>query len=74
MLRNISATLPGKALVGLNENYGDTATLSGIFVHGGKLDVCQRYTGNDTGAEPPLTGAGPDPVHCLYTSADVIAR
>jgi pectate lyase len=74
VLRNISATLPGKTLVGLNENYGDTATLSDIFVHGGKLDICQRYTGNDTGAEPPETAAGPDPVHCLYTSADVIAR
>jgi len=37
----------------------------------GAIDVCQRYTGNDTGAEPPKLGAGNDGKVCIYSATDV---
>src|SRR6188508_3295123 len=37
VIRNVSVTLPGGVLAGVNQNYGDSATFSGIFVHGGSL-------------------------------------
>jgi hypothetical protein len=68
-LSNISAT-GGKDLAGVNENYDDTAKFSSILVASG-ITICQRYTGNDTGAEPPATGAGADGKVCIYTPADI---
>lgn len=63
----------GSTLVGLNTNYGDTATFSNITVYG-NITICQRYTGNNTGAEPVSTGSGPDGQYCLYSNADVDMR
>jgi len=68
-LINVDVTNAGP-LVGLNENYGDTATFTDI----GTSDVeaiCERYIGNDTGAEPVSTGDGPDSEHCLYEASDI---
>ena len=59
-----------KWLVGINSNYGDTATLTNITMCGGGT-VCERYTGNNTGAEPPSIGSGPDGTNCIYTTADI---
>jgi pectate lyase len=74
VLQNISATLPGSALAGINENYKDTATFTGIFIHGGNLTICQRYTGNNTGAEPVQTGSGADGTFCIYKKSDIVLR
>ncbi|KAF2492981.1 pectate lyase, partial [Lophium mytilinum] len=41
----------GKLLVGINENYGDTATITGSCLTGVKK-VCEEFEGNDTGDEP----------------------
>jgi hypothetical protein len=60
----------GVTIVGLNENYGDTAEFSNITVSG-NITVCQRYIGNATGAEPILQGTGPDSEHCLYDDSDI---
>ena len=60
----------GKVIAGVNENYGDTATFSNIEMTGGTT-VCERYTGNDTGAEPPETGSGPDGKVCIYQASDI---
>ncbi|MBN2576249.1 MAG: pectate lyase [Deltaproteobacteria bacterium] len=60
-----------KTLVGINSNYGDTATLTNIVLCGSGTTVCQRYTGNDTGAEPTSAGSGPDGANCIYANADV---
>ncbi len=79
MLSNITATYPGKSLVGINSNYGDTATLSNITIVNDtkkKLAVCITFKGNNTGAEPTtlktFTGAtGGDGVNCKFTTANV---
>ncbi len=48
----------------------DTATFSNIEMTGGTT-VCERYTGNNTGAEPPETGSGPDGKVCIYQASDI---
>ena len=70
----VEVTAPGKSLVGVNENFGDTAKLSNITIIGDtkkKIDPCVRFKGNDTGAEPEETGSGPDAKTCLYKESDI---
>ena len=70
----VEVTAPGKSLVGVNENFGDTAKLSDITIIGDdkkKIDPCVRFQGNDTGAEPEETGSGPDAKTCLYKGSDI---
>lgn len=43
----------------------DTATISNTCT-AGVTDICQRYTGNNNGGEPPKTGAGNDGTYCKY--------
>ena len=72
VLQNVVATAPAKSLVGINSNFGDTATLSKITVVGDKdLDICVRFTGNNTGKEPTKSGTGPDGTFCKYTASDI---
>jgi hypothetical protein len=60
----------GKDLVGINTNYGDVAHITHVTVS--KVPViCDKFTGNDTGAEPPEIGNGPDGKNCVYTSSDI---
>ena len=61
------------ALAGVNSNYNDTATFSGITIKAAtnSLTVCQRYTGNNTGAEPPKSGSGADGTVCMYSASDI---
>jgi hypothetical protein len=60
----------GKTLVGINENYRDTATLTNILTSP-KTTICQRYEANDSGDEPTTTGSGPDSEFCLYRESEV---
>lgn len=60
-----------KYLVGINANYNDTATLTNITICGGGTTICEKYTGNNSGAEPPAIGSGPDGKNCIYTTADI---
>jgi hypothetical protein len=63
-----------KALVGVNENYGDVAEFRGksrVFDNAGKLKVCLRYEGNASGAEPKVIGDGPDATTCKYSDETV---
>jgi hypothetical protein len=74
-VQNIIA-IPGSntsAIVGVNANYNDTATLSAITIRArsNSVTICQRYTGNDTGAEPMSAGSGADGVVCKYTASDI---
>ncbi|WP_030164247.1 pectate lyase [Streptomyces sp. NRRL S-813] len=71
---DVDVTAPGKAIVGINQNYGDTATLSKIRIHGDsskKIKPCVRYQGNNTGAEPTEIGSGPDGTYCRYSASDI---
>jgi hypothetical protein len=60
-----------KYLVGINTNYNDTATLTNITICGGGTTICQKYTGNSTGAEPTSIGSGSDGKNCIYTNSDI---
>jgi hypothetical protein len=74
IVRNVTATAPGKVLVGINTNYGDTATLSGITIlkdSSKKISICDRYTGNSTGKEPTKTGSGADGTYCKYSASGI---
>jgi pectate lyase len=74
VVQDVTAQAPGKTLVGINTNYGDTADLSGITVLGDptrKISICDRYTGNSTGAEPVKTGSGADGTSCRYDPSAV---
>lgn len=75
VLDDIEVTAPMNSIVGVNANYGDTATLSRIRIHGDgkkKIKTCVRFEGNDTGKEPKeLKPAGPDGKTCTFTAADV---
>ncbi|MFE7277550.1 hypothetical protein [Streptomyces sp. NPDC057623] len=65
---------PGTAIAGVNANYGDTATLSGVTITGDSgrgIDVCARFVGDDSGDEPSATGSGPDGTHCRYRVSDI---
>jgi hypothetical protein len=74
VIRNVTATYKGSALAGINTNYGDSATFSNITIvgdSGKKIVICQKYIGNNTGAEPPKNGSGPDGTYCKYSSSDI---
>ncbi|MEU3557603.1 pectate lyase [Streptomyces fragilis] len=74
VLNDIDVIAPGKSLVGINTNYGDTATLSKIRIHGDskkKIKTCIRYQGNNTGKEPKELGSGPDGTYCKFSASDI---
>jgi hypothetical protein len=75
IVNDVDITAPGKSLVGVNANYGDTASLRKVRIHGDskkKIETCVRYTGNSTGAEPTkLSPVGPYGGTCDFTASDV---
>ncbi|MFF8636506.1 pectate lyase [Streptomyces pilosus] len=75
VLNDIDVVAPGKSIVGVNENYGDTATLRDVRIHGDskkKIETCARYTGNSSGKEPKkLSPAGPYGKACNFKASDV---
>lgn len=74
VISDVDVTAPGKAIVGVNSNYGDTATLSGIRIHGDgkkKIKTCVRFKGNNTGREPAQLGSGADGTSCRFASSDI---
>jgi hypothetical protein len=74
IVNDVDVTAPGKSLVGINTNYGDTAALRNVRIHGDssrKIKPCIRYTGNASGDEPVETGSGPDGTYCRYSSSDI---
>ena len=74
VVQNVTVIAPGKLLAGVNTNYGDKATFTGITIQGDsskKIHICDRFTGNSTGAEPPKTGTGADGKYCVYSSSDL---
>ncbi|MFF9215076.1 pectate lyase [Streptomyces viridosporus] len=76
-LNTIEVTWKGSRLVGINTNYGDSATLRNITIIGDsskKIVPCQKYIGNNSGKEPSTNGSGPDGTYCKYASSDVTYR
>jgi len=61
IIDGVVAIGPGKTLAGINSNYGDTADIRNVTIRNDsskKIDLCERFTGNDTGAEPSKNGVG----------------
>jgi hypothetical protein len=48
----------GGVLCGINTNYNDSCTVTNSCQNAGKS--CDRYEGNNSGAEPTKIGSGPD--------------
>ncbi|QEV21215.1 pectate lyase [Streptomyces alboniger] len=74
IINDTDISAPGTSIVGINTNYGETAALRSIRIHGDgnkKIKTCLRFTGNNTGAEPVRTGSGPDGTYCKFTSSDI---
>jgi hypothetical protein len=72
VIQNSSIMLPGTELVGVNQNYSDTATLKNVIIHGQQITpivLCAIYMGNTSGAEPTQIGTGPDGKTCIFTTA-----
>lgn len=77
VISNVRATTPGKVLVGINANYGDTAVISGVTIAGDSdrsITVCERFQGNSSGAEPTELGSGPDGTNCRYSTSSLTYR
>ncbi|MEU1853093.1 pectate lyase [Streptomyces sp. NPDC019990] len=78
MLNDIDVTAPVNSIVGVNQNYGDTATLTKVRIHGDsrkKIKTCVRFEGNNTGKEPKeLTPPGPDGRTCKFAASDISYR
>jgi len=74
-ISNVQVTAPGKALVGINPNLGDKATISNVTILNDasrKVVVCEEYRGVTSG-EPTRTGSGPSAA-CGYSTSAVTYR
>uniref|UniRef100_H3GL15 Probable pectate lyase F n=2 Tax=Phytophthora ramorum TaxID=164328 RepID=H3GL15_PHYRM len=69
---NVYVVNPGNAIVTVNKNWNDEATLSNIWVKssGDKVKICQWSQGNADG-EPSMLGDGPSAPLCQYSESDV---
>jgi pectate lyase len=76
IVENVTAVAgpKSKTLVGINENFGDTAEFRGVnrvYDKIGKVKICLRYKGTTPGNEPKEIGSGPNGTSCKYTDASV---
>ncbi|EGZ22140.1 hypothetical protein PHYSODRAFT_494771 [Phytophthora sojae] len=72
-MSNVLVVNPTNAVVTVNKNWGDQATLSNIWVKSSgskKVKICQWSQGNANG-EPSMLGDGPSPSLCQYSESDV---
>lgn len=77
VIQNVTVTAPGDAIAGVNTNFGDSATFSGITIIGDPgrdITICQKYIGNSTGDEPIENGSGADGTFCRYSSSEITYR
>ncbi|MBB2922812.1 pectate lyase [Cellulomonas cellasea] len=71
----VQVTTPGKALVGINSNLGDRATLRNVTIIGDssrKISICDEYKGVTSG-EPSKVRSGPSAA-CGYSTSDITYR
>jgi hypothetical protein len=76
VISNVKVNGVSAAVVGINTNYGDTATITGLSIKGwtkGSPAVCMTYTGNNTGAEPTKIGEKWGTTNCVVTTSNITA-
>ncbi|KAF9466814.1 pectate lyase-domain-containing protein [Collybia nuda] len=63
----------GSEAVGINTNFGDTATLSNVKTNGkpSSANVCCTYKGVGSGSEPSKIGCGDSYSACSYSASSV---
>jgi len=69
IIENIEVHGPGKDIVGINPNLGDTAKISGVKIYNDaskKIVICQKFTGVTSG-EPKATTADNDGTQCSWS-------
>ncbi|MDO0915905.1 pectate lyase [Streptomyces sp. DT2A-34] len=74
IINDVDVTAPMNSIVGINANYGDTAALRKVRIHGDsgkKIKTCVRFQGNSSGDEPKELGTGPDGTSCRFSSSDL---
>ncbi|KAF1925793.1 polysaccharide lyase family 3 protein [Didymella exigua CBS 183.55] len=67
----VTASGGSAGLVGINSNFGDTATIKNSCITGTDV-ICQEFEGTSPGHESKKTSSGPSSV-CIYTDADINA-
>jgi hypothetical protein len=73
-ISNTKLEAVSSAVAGINKNYGDKVTITGLQIKGyksGSPKVCVEYTGNNTGAEPPSLGEKWNDGYCKVTTSNV---
>ncbi len=64
-----------KYVVGININWGDTATLTRVtLINGSKTHICAEYDGVPKGSEPPYLGDGMGDGYCNFSTSDITYR
>jgi hypothetical protein len=64
-----------KYVVGININWGDSATLSRVtLINGAKTHICAEYQGAPKGSEPTYLQDGVNDAYCHFTMADITYR
>ncbi len=59
-------------VVGINSNWGDTATLTQINLRDGEdTHICAKYEGVAKGSEPDYLGDGVNDANCRFTMSDI---
>lgn len=74
VIDNVKLNGVSAAVVGINSNYGDIATISNLKIKGwkkGSPKVCLTYKGNSTGAEPSKIGEKWDTTNCVVSTSDI---
>ncbi|KAL3108997.1 hypothetical protein niasHT_012559 [Heterodera trifolii] len=54
VFENIKVTGVTATLCGINQNYGDTATIKNVQISGGSTNVCSLFKGNDQQKQPSV--------------------
>jgi hypothetical protein len=74
VITGVVVTTPGSVLAGINSNFGDTARFTNVTIVNDpnrRVVVCQKFIGNNTGAEPPKNGVGPDSTNCFFSASNI---
>ena len=74
IIKNVTATYKGGSIVGINTNYGDSATITNLTIIGDtkkKISICDKFIGNQTGKGPSSDGKGADGTYCKYSNSDI---
>ncbi|KAL3100855.1 hypothetical protein niasHT_029276 [Heterodera trifolii] len=69
---NVKVTGLKTLLCGINENYGDVATIKNVQISGASKKVCAEFEGNDKQKEPPMlrsfdVGSSGDGKNCIIS-------